>query len=140
MKPHTHLLVAAVLTLGLAGCGSNGTVPEQPDGPSQGNSTVVLGRDFTLRPGESIRLPPRSLLSFVAVPEDSRCPPEVQCIWAGNAELSLRLDDTRFAINTTVEPREAVVGGYRFQLVALTQRPLGDTVSTNYSATLRVTR
>lgn len=138
MKPHSHLLVAAVLSVGLTGCGKS-PVPEQSDGPSQGSS-VILGRDFTLRPGESIRLAPRSLLVFVAVPEDSRCPPEVQCIWEGNAQLAMKLDDTRFAINSTVEPREAMVRGYRFQLVALTQRPLGDTVTAHYSATLKVTR
>ncbi|MEP7326086.1 MAG: hypothetical protein ABI836_09080, partial [Gemmatimonadota bacterium] len=94
-----------------------------------------------LQQGQSVRLGgTRSTLQFLAVPEDSRCPPQVQCIWAGNAKLSLSLDDTPFAINTTVDPREAVVAGYRFQLVRLTQGPQGDTVATNYSATLRVTR
>ena len=138
MKTHLQLIAVAVLTLGVPGC-NKGIAPERTDGTPQ-SATVVLGQDFTLRLGESIRLAPRSLLRFVAVPEDSRCPPEVQCIWAGNAQLSLVLDDTRFAINTTLEPQEVVVNGYRFQLVGLTQRPVGDTVSASYSATFKVTK
>lgn len=133
------VLVAACLTLGLVGCGGRGADPAPADGSNAGNGTAALGRDFTLRPGESLRLAgTRSTLTFVAVPEDSRCPEGVQCIWAGNAKLSLRLDEQPFAINSTVEPRDAVVQGYRFHLVGLTQRPIGDTVVTNYTATIRV--
>lgn len=137
MKLYHLFQVAAGLTL--VGCGGKGTDPPRSDGSPAENA--MLGQDFTLRPGESVRLAgTRSTFTFVAVPEDSRCPPNVQCIWAGNAKLGLRLDDTVFAINTTVEPHEAVIKGYRLQLVQLTQRSLNDTVSTNYSATFRVTK
>jgi hypothetical protein len=140
MKTQMKMLVVLVLMVAVAGCGK-GTAPDRSGDLSQDNTGAELGKDFTLRPGQSIRLAgTRSILKFVAVPEDSRCPPQVQCIWAGNAKLSLRLDDAPFAINTTLEPHEAVVLGYHFSLVRLTQRPLGDTVSTNYSATLRVTK
>jgi len=140
MKTHKEVLGAMLLAVAVAGCG-RGTAPDRSGDVSQDNNGAELGKDFTLRPGESIRLAgTRSILKFVAVPEDSRCPPQVQCIWAGNAKLSLSLDAAPFAINTTLEPHEAVVLGYHFSLVRLTQRPLGDTVSTNYSATLRVTK
>ena len=140
MKNYPKGLIALVVTVAVAGCG-RGTAPDRPGDVSQDNNAAELGKEFTLRPGQSVRLAgTRSILKFVAVPEDSRCPPKVQCIWAGNARLSLRLDDAPFAINTTLEPHEATVLGYQFSLVRLTQRPLGDTVSTNYSATLRVTR
>jgi hypothetical protein len=124
----------------MSGC-SKGTAPDRSGTAIQDNGGAELGKDFTLRPGESVRLAgSRSTLTFVAVPEDSRCPPAVQCIWAGNAKLSFTLDDAPFAINSTLEPREAIVQGYHFSLVQLTQRPVGDTVATNYSATLRVTK
>ncbi|HEV8123050.1 MAG TPA: hypothetical protein VGP80_02320 [Gemmatimonadales bacterium] len=124
----------------MSGC-SKGTAPDRSGTAIQDNGGAELGKDFTLRPGESVRLAgSRSTLTFVAVPEDSRCPPTVQCIWAGNAKLSFTLDDAPFAINSTLEPREAIVQGYHFSLVQLTQRPVGDTVATNYSATLRVTK
>jgi hypothetical protein len=130
MKVLTAWVIAAGLTLAVPGCGK-----------SAGSTVPVDGKEVTLQPGETVRLAgSQSTLQFLAVPEDSRCPEGVQCIWAGNARLSLKLDDTPFAINTTVEPREAVVAGFRFQLVQLTQPPRGDTVPGHYSATLKVTR
>lgn len=139
MKTPTAWLIVAGLTLALSGCGK-GAGSEGTDSPSQA-TVPVDGKEFTLRAGESVRLEgSQSIFQFLAVPEDSRCPEGVQCIWEGNAQLSLKLGDTQFAINTTVEPREAVVAGFRFQLVQLTQPPRGDTVPGHYSATLKVTR
>ena len=98
------------------------------------------GPIVVLAVGQSARIRGGALLRFDTLESDSRCQPKVQCIWAGNAQLSLVLDESPFAINTMDEPHEKVVGGYRFQLVGLTQRAQGDTVSTNYSATFKVTR
>jgi hypothetical protein len=139
MKPFTAVALALVIPLSGSACGK-GHGSEGTDSPAQATAPVD-GKEFTLRQGESIQLAgSRSTLHFLAVPEDSRCPADVQCIWAGNAQLSLRLDDSTFAINTTVEPREAVVAGFRFELVQLTSRAQGDTMPVRYSATLKVTR
>lgn len=139
MKTQRRVLVGIAVIVALAGCG-RGSAPDRTT-VAQDNGGTELGKDFTLRPGESVHLSGTDLtLTFVAVPEDSRCPPTVQCIWAGNARLSFTLGDTPFSINSTVEPREATVQGLHFSLVQLTQRPAGDTVATNYSATLRVTK
>ncbi len=139
MKALTAWVVAGGLALAISGCGK-GAGSEGTDRPSEATAPAD-GKEFTLQQGESVRLAgSQSILQFLAVPEDSRCPAGVQCIWAGNAQLSLKLDSTQFAINTTVEPREAVVAGFRFELAQLTQPPRGDTVPGHYSATLRVTR
>jgi hypothetical protein len=139
MKAFAAVLLALVIPLSGSACGK-GNGAEGTDSPAQATAPVD-GKEFTLRQGEAIQLAgSQSTLHFVAVPEDSRCPADVQCIWAGNARLSFRLDDSTFAINTTVEPREAVVSGFRFELVQLTARAQGDTMPVHYSATLKVTR
>jgi hypothetical protein len=142
MTHRTHALLVAAALLGVLGCGGSGAAERSGPGTQNSNTEIAtVGQDFSLKPGQSIRLGgTRSTITLIGIPEDSRCPVEVQCIWAGNARLDLRLDGTPFSLNTTVEPHEAVVQGFRFQLVALTQRPQGDTVSANYSATLRVTK
>ena len=45
-----------------------------------------------LRPGESITLPDRTRLQYVGTRNDSRCPPQVQCIQAGDAQVHLRME------------------------------------------------
>ena len=45
-----------------------------------------------LRPGESLTLPDRTRLRYMGVANDSRCPPQVQCIHAGDAEVHVRTE------------------------------------------------
>ena len=75
------LLIACGL---LAGCT---TVPaaNQPSA-----STIADGSDVQLGIGETARLTDGSRLSDLRLVNDSRCPPGVQCVWAGDAEIALR--------------------------------------------------
>ena len=75
------LLIACGL---LAGCT---TVPaaNQPSA-----STIADGSDVQLGIGETARLADGSRLSYLRLVNDSRCPPGVQCVWAGDAEIALR--------------------------------------------------
>lgn len=50
------------------------------------SATIAYGTPFTLAVGQSATLPDRSALRYVGTIDDSRCPPDVQCIWAGDAE------------------------------------------------------
>jgi hypothetical protein len=50
---------------------------------------VSGNQEFTLRPGERAALPGQSSLRYIEVANDSRCPPTVQCVWAGDAEVKL---------------------------------------------------
>jgi hypothetical protein len=111
-------------------------------------------REITLTVGQSVRLHPGyTVLRFLGVAGDSRCPREVVCIWegAGTAEFSLavaRKPAERFSMvmpglteraedNTPVD-----VGGYRFQLLALDPYPVeGEAIPPSaYRATLRVSQ
>lgn len=71
-------LAATALPL-LAACS---TVAGQP-------RNVALGEPFTLRVGESAAVGDAGALRYERLVNDSRCRPDVQCIWAGDAELAL---------------------------------------------------
>lgn len=47
-------------------------------------------RDVSMRPGDSVTLANNGSMRYVRMVNDSRCKPDVQCIWAGNAELSFQ--------------------------------------------------
>src|SRR5919206_5039217 len=47
-----------------------------------------VGREFKIKVGRTVTLKGESLrLRFVRVADDSRCPTNVDCVWAGNAEV-----------------------------------------------------
>lgn len=50
--------------------------------------TVTTGQAFAMSPGDSVVLPDRSTLRYVGLKSDSRCRPEVRCVWAGDAEVT----------------------------------------------------
>ena len=84
-----------------------------PTGPSE---DVPLGRAFTLRPGESVTIESTDLIvSFEKVTEDSRCPADVTCVWAGDAVVVLRVGEASLELRSTTAP-ESVVGAYRVRL------------------------
>ena len=64
----------------LAGCAAlpNGAAPAA-DG-----SSVTLGL------GQSTLLADNSLLTYTRLVNDSRCAPDVQCVWEGDAEIALQ--------------------------------------------------
>lgn len=67
-------------------------------------------------------------VKFIEVVEDSRCPPDVQCIWAGNAKVKLSIARGKaapriFELNSNMEPDVIRLGGYTFKFVDLTRGP-----------------
>jgi hypothetical protein len=80
---------------------------------------------WLLRVGESRSLGPVSI-RFLGVPEDSRCPIDAECPWAGNAVVQLNAEHALgeapaypLRLNTGLEPRSAEAYGLRIRLVAL---------------------
>jgi hypothetical protein len=72
------LLVLTVISL-LIGCTSN-TVK------------ASLGKEFTLAIGQSATISSENLkIEFLDVTADSRCPKDVECVWAGEVSCSLQI-------------------------------------------------
>jgi hypothetical protein len=107
---------------------------------------IRLDQEFELAPGGTVRIAGTSqTITFESVPQDSRCPANVTCVWAGNAEVRLRVRaadrDSSVGLNTTVEPHAAAVGSLRVELRALAPAPQAGspTPSGAYRARLVVT-
>lgn len=67
-------------------------------------------------------------MRFVEVVEDSRCPRDVDCIWAGNAKVKLLVSKGKAApkeieLNTGIEPRAVTIFGCELTLKGLTPYP-----------------
>lgn len=62
-------------------------------------------------------------IEFVELVEDSRCPVDVDCIWAGNAKINVRVSKNGksklIELNTMPETVIASYAGYKFKLKGL---------------------
>lgn len=106
---------------------------------------VPLGEAFHIKIGEQVAVKDTKLkITFVAVPEDSRCPEDVVCAWAGNAKLKFKLkakEKTKVAFNTTLPSKEAEFQGFKIKLLGLApnRRTNQPVPADAYEATLIVT-
>ena len=106
----------------------------------------LLGQEFNLKAGQKARIKGEGLtISFSSVAEDSRCPEGVDCIWAGNAKIVLKLskskgDSASFELNTNMEPHEKSFQRYTIILKKLSPYPKKDSSikGKDYIATLVV--
>lgn len=84
-------------------------------------------------------------IAFSAVPQDSRCPVNVVCFWAGNAEVQLTLygglpvPEQIAVLNTGLEPRSYDFARLELRLLDLTPQPVyGQPQSKPYRARLQI--
>ena len=85
-------------------------------------------------------------IKFVSV-EDSRCPRDVECIWAGNAKVTVKISNSRgksqtFDLNTNLETKAARFEGYEIKLGTVTPYPAANIrINPNgYTASFTVTK
>lgn len=112
------LLLSTLLPLSLAACAS-GTAGEAGSAAS-----VADAKPFTLGPGESAVLADASRLRYVRLVNDSRCPPDVQCVWAGDAIVAFQWTPANgaaqeFELHTGLEPRSRAIGARTLTLQSL---------------------
>lgn len=104
-------------------------------------------QEVTIKAGELVTVSGTSLaIKFTSVTGDSRCPVDVTCVWAGNAETEMAFHVpgspvTVGYLNTLEEPREISYAGYLIKLTDLKPYPKeGVEIDPNeYEATLVVT-
>ena len=88
------------------------------------------------RRAETVRVPinkekkfPKAKLSvrFVELVEDSRCPTDTQCVWAGNAKIKIRVTMNGrthdLSLDTNGPHQAATAEGYTIKLLSLTPAP-----------------
>ena len=66
-------------------------------------------------------------IKFVSVTEDSRCPVDANCIWAGNAKVQVKITGARgsktMVMNTNAGPTGDQFDGWAIYLTELTPAP-----------------
>lgn len=113
-----------------------------PTGPAQ----TELGKEFNLHYRERAVIGFENLyITFIDVPEDSRCPIGYRCVWAGNGAVLLKIEKNNSdilidTVNTTLEPENLYYHEYNITLKDLKPYPAADSVIEikDYIATLLV--
>jgi hypothetical protein len=108
---------------------------------------VGLDREFDLRLGQGALVKIEGVrIGFDSVIEDSRCPKGVDCIWAGQGKIRIKLSKTNkkpASIElSTQQPNNISHLGYRVTLVGLSPYPkaAGTINKKAYVATLAVSK
>ena len=115
----TALLITAVLT---ACSSSTSTSTDATLQTSQTVSQREIGRAFEMKIGETVGVGDLRL-TFKSVEGDSRCPIDAVCVWAGDAEIALKIEQGSqaavAALHTTLEPKKTEWNGYTIALVSV---------------------
>lgn len=120
---------------------SAATRPPQSAAKPPAGATFTLGQEFTLGFGEH-KSGDGLQVGFIQKAEDSRCPPNSNCFWAGNARVVFQLNRTgtssTFTLNTMLEPKSVNFNEYTLTLRSLS--PASNAPDSSYRATLVITK
>ncbi len=117
-------LMSAVMVVAALGCAGTGVAAlDQPS-----SSLTSLPTEITLRYGEERLIDDLLRVSFNQVLEDSRCPGDVTCVWAGNARvqigISMGMGPTfPLELNSNLEPSTVDWNGVRVTLLGVMPEP-----------------
>lgn len=109
----SRIALAALASIALAGCAATAAAPQPPPGPARLGQTVYV---------DGPRVTP------VKVIEDSRCPMNARCVWAGHVVLRVKVTGGAWqrTIDLTMgEPVQVADGG--LTLVSVTPDKRTDT-------------
>lgn len=145
----TDLWLAGLLVLAAACAGHPGPPDaERPAAPAAADVAVEPGASFRLRPGETASVAGGEWrVRFVGVRGDSRCPVDVECVWAGSAEVVVETAGparpwSERSLHTGIEPRELRADGFTLALLEVEPPPRSTAPidPARYIAVLRVDR
>lgn len=103
------------------------------------NVTINAGLSKTSKTG-------KIKITFVRIEEDSRCPEDTTCVWAGNAKVKIKLAKGKkaartFHLNSTLDPKVITFEGYDIAFVDLSpQRTMSKVAAHNVQLTVSITR
>lgn len=103
-------LVALVLIVALAACRSTGAPAPH---------AASLNQDIQLAPNEQAAYEQGLTVEFVRIVEDSRCPSDTTCVWAGEVKVRVatRIDDAAPVQHEIKAGEHATVGAFRVAVV-----------------------
>lgn len=117
---------------------------------NENQAMARVGKEVLIKVGQQLKFEGTDLqVKFTGVPQDSRCPSNVNCVWAGNAEVVLEWVADKCPTSITLNTHgtgetgnESKVGGYRVKLIKLEPYPHSEKKisPSDYTATLLVTK
>ena len=114
-------------------------------GFAQESSPPKVGEEFELAVHQTAQISAENTsVTFQEVLEDSRCPVDVTCIWAGLAEVSLQVSvsgqERELSLSTSPPENSAVFEDYTLWLISVRPVPRSDQNidSSAYFVTVRV--
>ncbi len=152
------LLIIVVLAAVLTACNDSDPTDSpvsplnSPLGSSQDAAPIpaTLDSPFQLQLGQTALLQAQDLsVEFLEIVEDSRCPMGVECVWAGQAQILIRVSsgDRIQELTLLLEVTGGVTSdfdGYSFELLALDPYPQASgqdvPAAPAYTATLAVSQ
>ena len=122
--------VSLLIAVALAACGRGGA--------------ATLNEPIQLAPGEWANFESENLeVKFVGIDEDSRCPNDVTCVWAGEVVVRLALRrDSRNKEVSVKETQSLAVDGYTIDILQVlpARASSGPVALADYRVTLKITR
>jgi len=118
IRAHSLALALGATVAGLAGCATVDTAVVAEPGSE---FALPLGKTASLN-GSGVRI------TFKQVTDDSRCPVDVQCVWAGDARIELTIsrsgspDDAKI-LSITPPNNETTSGDLRIRFTGLSPAP-----------------
>ena len=100
-------------------------------GFAQESAHPSLGEEFELAVHQTAQISAEKIsVTFQEVLEDSRCPVDVTCIWAGLAKVSLQVSvsgqERELSLSTSPPENSAVFENYTFWLILVRPVPRSD--------------
>lgn len=119
-----QILIPAALGTLICGCTAVPTAGANNGGDTNTSThvkSIADGSTFQISPGQHVRLADGSDLRYERLISDSRCPPKVQCVWAGDAVLAFSWTAQgaaaqSFELHTGLEPRSKMLGPRKLTL------------------------
>jgi hypothetical protein len=133
--------IGCALAAAIWACAGGATNPSEPRTPAaQVDQPVVLAI------GQKLAFEELDIeVELRAVEADSRCPSDVNCVWAGDAAVQVAVtpssgDAQTFQLHTLLDPKSATIGEARVELLDLAPYPKSGVhiEPQAYRATLRV--
>jgi hypothetical protein len=149
MSINNRILRQHVISIGILGCLLFAyLLPIAASPLPRSYRTVRLARSFDLRQGQVVKLHGTKILIKLVEINDSRCPKNVTCVWAGNGAVKLDVslngrNSETITLNTAKTatlPGEQVYGSYTISLWALNPYPVTGRKQPGKYATLIITK
>jgi hypothetical protein len=123
-------IIPLLLLLALVGCEGDDTITF-PESRTLDLKKISDSLNITLRYGGETIINNELTIKFEAVLDDSRCPIDAICVWAGNGEVKLKLtlnggNSESMVLNTLLEPRAVKFGSYKIFLQGLNPSPMSN--------------